>query len=222
MKLTFDNVKNNPKIEGFIKQTESYLDALGYTDHGHRHVNIVADRCRVLAKKIGLSDHIADLSAISGYCHDMGNFLGRTQHHYWAAFLFSQVFMNEVDDSDDISTVMQAMVTHDKDDLKIVSKVAAVLILADKSDVHRTRVKQAKTKTLKQDIHDRVNYSVIDNKFTITPRKKEITLKLKIDTKVTPPIEYFEIFTERMTYCRQAAKYLGYKFVLVINNFKLS
>lgn len=221
MKLTLEQVKNNSKIKSFIAQTDDFLDAMGYTDHGPRHINIVADRARTLAKSLGLNKQDQESAAISGYCHDMGNFLGRSQHHYWASILFSQVFINEVD-GPELATIMQAIVTHDKDEVKITNKVSAVLILADKSDVHRTRVRNKDLKNIKSDIHDRVNYSVTENKFLINTDKKEIMLRLKIDTKVTELIEYFEIFIDRMTYCRLAANYLGYKFVLYINNFKLS
>ena len=221
MELTLDQVKANPKIKDFIKQTEKYLDGLGYTDHGLRHINIVADRARSVSKKLGLSVHEQELAAIAAYCHDMGNFLGREQHHYWAALLFTQVFLNEADNPNDVSTIAQAIVSHDKDDLKIVNKVTAVLILADKSDVHRSRVKRSKGQNLKKDIHDRVNYAIIDNGLLVKPKSKIITLRLKLDTKFSVVLEYFEIFTERMAFCRVAAKYLGYKFSLEINNFKL-
>jgi len=221
MKLILDAVKRNPKIIDFINQTERYLDALGYTDHGERHINIVADRARSIAKKIGLDSRAQELSAIAAYCHDMGNFLGRSQHHYWAALLFSQVFINEVDNPNDVSTIIQAIVSHDKNELKIVNKVAAVLVLADKSDVHRSRVRKTKGKDLKKDIHDRVNYAVISNDLVVIENKKLIVLKLKLDTEFSAPLEYFEIFTERMSFCRTAAKSLGYSFGLEINKFKL-
>ena len=221
MKLTLKQIKENPKIHDFIKQTEKYLDALSYTDHGFRHVNIAADRAKSIAKKIGMSAHDQELSAIAAYCHDMGNFLGRSQHHYWAALLFSQVYLNEADNPNDVSTIVQAIVSHDKDDLKIVSKVTAVLILADKSDVHRSRVKNTKGKNLKKDIHDRVNYAVIGNDLIVNKGRKLITLRIKLDSKFSAPLEYFEIFTDRMTFCRLAAEYLGYKFSLEINKFKL-
>ncbi|MFA6215005.1 MAG: HD domain-containing protein [Patescibacteria group bacterium] len=221
MKLTLDIVKNDKKIKNFIGQTEKYLNALGYTDHGLRHINIVADRARSIAKKLGLKERDQELSSIAGYCHDLGNFLGRTQHHYWAALLFSQVFLNQVDNPDDVSTIMQAIVSHDKDELKIVDVVTAVLILADKSDVHRSRVKQSKGYNFEKDIHDRVNYAIIDNDLVVDPKRKLISLRLKLDTKFSAPLEYFEIFTERMAFCRIAAEYLGYKFGLEINNFKL-
>ncbi|MFA5022448.1 MAG: HD domain-containing protein [Patescibacteria group bacterium] len=223
MKLTLDLVKQNPKIKDFVNQTERYLNALGYTDHGTRHINIVADRAKSLAHKLGLSEREQELASIAGYCHDMGNFLGRTQHHYWASFLFSQVFLNEVDNPNDVSTIIQAIVSHDKDELKIVNKVTAVLILADKSDVHRSRVKNHKMRQNdpQEDIHDRVNYAVIDNDLIVDPKKKIITLRMQLDTKFSAPLEYFEIFTERMAFCRIAAEYLSYKFGLEINNFKL-
>lgn len=222
MKLTLNQIKKDRKIYDFITQTEAYMDALGYTDHGFRHVSIVCDRSRSLAKKIGLSAKDQELAGISGYCHDMGNFLGRTQHHYWSAILFSQIFMERVSDADDISTIMQAIVSHDKDELKLVNAVSAILILADKSDVHRTRVKERNLDKIKTDIHDRVNYSVTDNDLMVDEVKKEIILKLILDTNFTDTMEYFEIFSGRMTYCRMAAIYLGYDFVLMINDTKLS
>lgn len=220
MKLTLTEVKTNLAIKNFIKQTEKYLDAFGYTDHGFRHINIAADRAKAIGKKIGISAREQELAAIAAYCHDMANFLGRDQHHYWAALLFFQIFLSEADNPDDVSTIAQAIVSHDKQDLKIISKVSALLVLADKSDVHRSRVR-TKIRPTQFDIHDRVNYAVIGNDLLIDPRKRLITLRLKLDTKFSAPLEYFEIFTDRMTFCRLAAQYLGYKFSLEINRFKL-
>ncbi|MCD4705123.1 HD domain-containing protein [bacterium] len=220
--ITLKQIKQNPKTKEFINQTEVYLDALSYTDHGERHLNIVADRARKIARHLNLSVHEQELAAIAGYCHDMGNFLGRTQHHYWSSFLFSQVFMSEINNPNDITSIMQAIASHDKNELKIVNKITACLILADKSDVHRTRVKEKNMNKIKTDIHNRVNYSVTKNDFKINKNKKQIILKLNIDTKITKPMDYFEIFLERMTFCKEAAKFLKYDFVLIINNFKLS
>lgn len=223
MHLTLNEVKNNPKIKDFVGQTEKFLNSLGFTDHGIRHINIVSDRSRSVAKKLGLDERHQELAAIAGYCHDMGNFLGRTQHHYWASFLFSQVFLNEAENPNDVSTIMQAIVSHDKNELKIVDAVTAVLIIADKSDVHRSRVKKnnISRSNSADDIHDRVNYAVIANDLVVDPKKKIISLKLKLDTKFSAPLEYFEIFTDRMAFCRLAAEFLGYRFGLEINNFKL-
>lgn len=221
MPLTFDAVHNHPAIKTFIERSKSYLDNLGYTDHGYRHVELVAERARSLAKQIGLTEREQELAAIAGYCHDMGNFLGRTDHHYWGSLLFSQTFLPSDYKTAEVVTVMQAIANHDKIDLKIVSAIGAVLVIADKSDVHRRRVNK-KNYSLMNDIHDRVNYASTDNQLTVNKRKKEIYLTIKIDTKLVDTIEYFEIFIDRMTFCRQAATYLGYDFVLTINNFKLS
>jgi len=221
-KLTLAEVKANPYIETFIKETDRYVDSLGYTDHGLRHADIVSERSMKMAKQLGLTAHEQELAGIVGWCHDMGNFLGRTQHHYWSAMLFSQIFIPNNYEPKDIARVSQAIVSHDKDDLKIVDKLSAIVIIADKSDVHRSRVLAKSVKNRQQDVHDRVNYAATNNILTIDSKKKHITLKIQIDTKEAEPMDYFEIFIERMSFCRMAAGYLGYKFVLVINNFRLS
>ncbi|MFA5228611.1 MAG: HD domain-containing protein [Candidatus Paceibacterota bacterium] len=219
--ITLEEVKNNKKIKEFIKQTEKYLDSLGFTDHGQRHINIVSDRARKLARDIELSKREEELVAIAGYCHDMGNFLGRENHHFWSSILLSQIYIDEMP-TRDLTEIMQAIASHDKDSLNILNNITACLILADKSDVHRTRVKEKRIEKIKEDIHNRVNYSVIKNDLKINKKNKQITLKLEIDTKITKPMDYFEIFLERMIFCRKAANFMGYDFTLIINNFKLS
>lgn len=221
MKLTLEGVKQNPYIDNFIRQTQTYLTAMGYTDHGFDHIGIVSDRCLYMAEKLGLSAHEIELAGIAGYCHDMGNYLGRTQHHYWSAMLFTQVFIPSADPQD-ISRVSQAIVAHDKNELKIVDKISAILIIADKSDVRRERVKPAAQKNRDNDIHDRVNLAATKNSLRINRLRKQIVLKISIDARQANTMDYFEIFSERMSYCRIAAKYLGYRFVLIINNVKLS
>ncbi|MDD3283566.1 MAG: phosphohydrolase, partial [Candidatus Pacebacteria bacterium] len=145
----------------------------------------------------------------------------RDNHHFWSALLFSQIYINEIS-TQDLSEIMQAIASHDKDNLNIINNITACLILADKSDVHRTRVKERNIEKIREDIHDRVNYSVIKNDLKISKKNKQITLKLEIDTEITKPMDYFEIFLERMIYCRKAANFMKYDFVLIINNFKLS
>ena len=221
MKLTLEGVKQNPYIDNFIRQTHLYLEAMGYTDHGFDHVGIVCERSMYLAKSLRLSAHEIELAGIAGYCHDMGNYLGRTQHHYWSAMLFTQVFIPTADPQD-ISRVSQAIVAHDKNELKIVDKISAILIIADKSDVRRERVLSEAKRTRDNDIHDRVNLAATKNSLKISRLRKQIVLKISIDTRQANVMDYFEIFSERMSYCRLAAKYLGYKFVLIINNVKLS
>lgn len=222
MQLTLQEIKKDPRINSFISQTDKYLRSLGYTDHGKRHLDIVSDRSKKIARHIGLSEREQEMAAIAGWCHDMGNFLGRTQHHYWAAMLFSQCYINEADKPNEVSKIIQAIVSHDKDELKIVDEITACLIIADKSDVHRSRVIDKNAKNLKEDIHDRVNYAVTDNKLTIDEKKKTITLALQLDTKFTSIMDYFSIFVERMNYCQTAAIFLKYEFHLKINNTKLA
>lgn len=219
--LNIETVKKHPGVKACIKKSEQYLNSLGFTDHGSRHLGVVSDRARSLAKKIGLNERGQELATIAGYCHDMGNFLHRKGHCYTGAMLFGQFFWNSTEKKEEILEVMQAIANHDESDYEIINKIGAVLILADKSDVHRSRVRNKDLKSIQEDIHDRVNYSVVDSSFSLNDKKKEVVLKLKIDTKITGAMEYFEIFNDRMIACRRAAKYLGYGFVLVINNFKL-
>jgi len=220
MKLTLEQVKNNPYVKEYIKQTEIALRALGFTEHGQRHSDLVSKRAYFLAQKIGLSKEQRELAAIAGYLHDFGNFLGRNQHHYWGALLASQIFGNKLDPKN-LSILIQAIANHDKYEMKFTSKVSAILVLADKSDVHFTRVVEPNGDQIKADIHDRVNFATKENKIEVDKKEKKIKLELKIETDICPVMEYFEIFTERMAYCREAANYLGYSFNLVINNFNL-
>lgn len=218
---TFSQVKNNPLVLEYIKRTEEALVALSYTDHGLRHCNLVADRARNIAKGIGLDQRTQELCAIAGFCHDMGNFLSRTNHHYLASVLFQQVFVNDFDPKE-LTEIMQAIANHDKDEMNFTTTVSAILVLADKADVHRSRVTVSKMEDIKGDIHDRVNYATKDSKLRVDKAKKRIILSLEIDTTFVPVIEYFEIFTDRMVFCRKAAEFLGYSFGLVINKFRLS
>lgn len=219
--LTFDNIKKNPQIHEFIEKSAESLKIQGYTDHGFRHVGIVSDRAGKIARNLKFNETDTESVKIAGYCHDMGNFLGRSAHHYWGAMLFHQIFHGDLD-VEQITGIMQAVVAHDKEQVKIMNKIAAVTIIADKSDVHRSRVLSKKMEKIKADIHDRVNYAVVDNHLVIIPDKKIIRLSLILDQKFIDILEYFEIFTNRMTYCRTAANYLGYKFSLEVNKFKLS
>lgn len=220
--ISLAEVKKNPHILEFIEQTEKALAALSFTDHGFRHANLVADRARVIAKEIGLTEREEEMAAITGFCHDMANFLSRTYHNYFAGILFHQVFKDEGDPKE-LVTISQALANHDKkiEDVAFASPVSAIAILADKSDVHRSRVTVKNIEEIKTDIHDRVNYATRATSLKVDKNKKRITLTLRIDTNFVPIMEYFEIFTERMVFCRKAAEYLGYSFGLIINKFRL-
>ncbi len=218
--ITLDDVKKNAQILEFINQTEIAMEALRYTNHGLRHSEIVSQRAMEIAKSIGLSDREGELVAMAGFCHDMGNFLTRTFHHFFGAQLFSQVFMGQFDPRE-LAMIMQAISNHDKEEMNFTHNISAILVLADKSDVSKSRVTQKDPAHFKTDIHDRVNYATEESDIKVDKKKKEITLELKIDTTFCPVIEYFEIFTERMIFCRKAAQFLGYDFGLVINKFRL-
>jgi len=218
--LTLAEVKKNPQLLEFIKQTEIALKALGYTEHGLEHSKLVADRARTIAKEIRLPKNQQELAAIAGFCHDMGSFLSRSRHNDLGALLFHQVFQKDFSPKE-MALIMETISNHDKEEMEFSHSVPAVVVLADKSDVRRTRVYTKDVNKIKGDIHDRVNYATKLSRLKINKKKKQITLILKIDVNFVPIMEYFEIFTDRMIYCRKAAQYLGYKFGLVINNFKL-
>lgn len=214
-------IKSNSLIMEFIRESEISLKAISYTEHGLRHATLVSDRARNIAQEIGLSHREVELAAIAGFCHDMANFVGRTQHHYWGAILFSQIFHSEFSPSD-LAEIMQAIANHDKENMmRFTNPVSAVIVLADKSDADRKRVIAKSIAEIGKDIHDRVNYATTDAHLKVNKNLKKIILTLKIDTRFVEIMEYFEIFTERMTYCRTAAQYLGYDFDLIINNIAL-
>ena len=218
--LTLAQVKKNPQILEFIKETEVALATLAFTEHGLDHATLVGDRARTIAKEIGLTKNDQEMAAIAAFCHDMGNFISRDYHHYFGALLFHQVFHNDFTPKE-LTLIMHAIANHDKEEMKFYHPIAAIVVLADKSDVHYSRVIVKDLNKIKKDIHDRVNFATKSSRLKIDKRKKRITLTLKIDTSFVPIMEYFEIFTKRMVYCRKAAEYLNYSFGLVINNFKL-
>ncbi|OGZ64167.1 MAG: hypothetical protein A3A98_04270 [Candidatus Staskawiczbacteria bacterium RIFCSPLOWO2_01_FULL_40_39] len=218
--INLDDVKKDPQILEFINQTEEAMEALSYTNHGLRHANVVSERAMEIAKSIGLPEREGELAGIAGFCHDMGNFMTRTYHHFFGATLFSQVFLDKFEPQE-LAMVMQAIANHDKEEMNFTNNISAILVLADKSDVDRSRVTSKDPDHFKNDIHDRVNYAATESKIKVEKEKKRITLTLKIDTNFCPVIEYFEIFTERMVFCRKAAQFLGYDFGLVINKFRL-
>ena len=218
--FTLNQVKNNSQVLEFIRQTEIRMRVLRYSEHGLRHANLVSDRAREIAKEITLTDREQEMCAIAGFCHDMGNFMSREYHNYFGSLLFHQIF-NEKFEPKEMFKIVQAISNHDKAEMNFTNKISAILVLADKSDVRRSRVMIKSVKEIKNDIHNRVNFATKESVLKVNKKKKTITLMLSIDSKSVPVMEYFEIFTKRMVYCRQAAKYLNYHFGLIINNFKL-
>jgi len=217
--LTFNEIRNNPAIITYIRKANEYLGVLGYTEHGFRHTELVAVTARRILMELGYSAREAELAAIAGYLHDIGNIVERT-HHYFIGALMAMNILKELGmEEKEIAEVAAAIGNHDERYGHPVNNISAAVILADKADVHRSRVRNRDFATF--DIHDRVNYAAEESELELDPVNRVITLKLKIDTRISRVMEYFEIFLSRMIQCRRAADFLRARFALVINESQL-
>ncbi len=221
--ITLDQVKKNKQVLAYIEQSDIVLNKLEYTYHGLSHVDLVSKRAGEIAETFGFNTKKVEYAKIAGFCHDMANFIGRNQHHYWGALLFNQIFAHHTDDLSGITQIMHAIASHDKYEKELIDEITAAVVIADKSDVHRNRVRKHSRgiKNLQNDIHDRVNFAVVENHLILDKNTKTIELKLKIDDKMISAMDYLEIFIERMSYCKISAQKIGCNFHLNINNFKL-
>lgn len=217
--ITYSDIKNSKEIQTYIRKADEALAALGYTEHSFVHVGKVANLARELLLKLDYSERLAELAAIAAHMHDVGNVVNRVDHAQSSALMSFRILDKMGMDVTEIATIISAIGNHDESTAFPVNEVVAALILADKTDVRRTRVRNRDITTF--DIHDRVNYSVEESTVTFLENKKEIMLKLKIDTKFGAVMDYFEIFLGRMILCRRAAEYLNLKFKLVINDIEL-
>lgn len=217
--LTFNELKRNKSVNTYIKSADASLAALGYTEHSFAHVGKVADGCEYILSTLGYNEHQIELAKIAAYLHDIGNLVNRIEHSQSGAVMAFRILDNLNMNAADIATVVSAIGNHDEGTGVPVNEVSAVLILADKSDVRRSRVRNRDKSNF--DIHDRVNYSVKRSSLSISDDKKYITLTLQIDTKYGNIMEYFEIFMARMILCRKAAEKLGLTFKLNINDHNL-
>lgn len=212
--ITFEDIKKNETINVYIKRADETLEKLGYTEHSFAHVIKVADCAMSILRTLGYSEREVELAGIAGYTHDIGNLVNRVAHSQSGAIMVFRLLDNIGMPPEDIATVVSAIGNHDEGTGVAVNAVAAALILADKSDVRRSRVRGG---DISVDIHDRVNYSVENSRIEINGEKTEITLYLKIDTAISSVMDYFEIFLGRMIMCRKAADFLGLRFKLNIN-----
>ena len=217
--VTFEQVKNDAAVRAYISAADASLIALGYTEHSFGHVIKVAECAGELLSELGYDEHTVELAKIAGVLHDIGNLVNRSEHSQSGAVMAFRILDNMGMDAHDIATIVTAIGNHDEGTGVPVNAVAAALILADKSDVRRTRVRNNDFSTF--DIHDRVNYSVEAAGLEISEDKSSILLKIKIDTSISPVMDYFEIFLARMMLCRKAAERLGLKFRLIINEQQL-
>ncbi len=217
--VTYKEIKNNEQIKTYIRKADEALTALGYTEHSFAHVGMVAEKARYILSTLGYPEHQIELAQIAGYMHDIGNVINRVDHAQSGAIMAFRLLDNIGVDAEDIATIISAIGNHDEDTAFPVNEVAAALILADKTDVRYTRVRNRDLSSF--DIHDRVNYSVKEAKTTINEDKTMISLELTIDTDVCPVMEYFEIFLTRMLLCKKAAEKLNLIFRLIINGQKI-
>ncbi len=213
--ITLEQVKNHPDVMVYLKKANEFLGVIGYTEHGERHANYVAENAHKILQVLGYDAHTCELAAIAGYIHDVGNVVSRHTHPAAGACLAGQFLKEMGMPVEDRVMIMSAIGNHDEGACDVVSPVAAALIMADKSDVHRSRVRSAKE--ILFDIHDRVNYAVTKSELHMDAKKRTVTLKLDIDRKISDMVEYFEIFTARMVACRRSAKLLGCTFEVDVN-----
>lgn len=217
--MTYEQIKKDEAVRVYITQADESLKALGFTEHSFAHVTKVAETAADLLEKLGYPQRTVELAKIAGYLHDIGNLVNRVDHSQSGAVMAFRILDRMNFPAEEIATIVAAIGNHDEGTGVPVNAVAAALILADKSDVRRSRVRNKKN--LSMDIHDRVNYSVTECDLALNEEKTSIILSLTVDTEVSPVMEYFEIFTKRMLMCRQAAQRLNLVFHLCINGQQL-
>lgn len=217
--LSYEAVTSNEAIKIYITKADESLAALGYTEHSFAHVLHVAQMAGYILQTLGYDERTVELGKIAGYLHDIGNLANRKDHSQSGAVMAYSMLNDMGCDPSDIATIVTAIGNHDEGTGVPVNAVAAALILADKADVRRSRVRNRDISTF--DIHDRVNYSVVKSALKINEDKTLVKLKLTVDTKFGSVMDYFEIFLGRMILCRKAAEKLGLQFKLIINEQQL-
>lgn len=217
--VTFEKIKNNEAINTYIRKADQTLSELGFTEHNFAHVGIVAENASYIMETLGYSEREVELVKIAAYLHDIGNLVNRVDHSQSGAVMAFRILDNLHMPAEEICDIVAAIGNHDEGTGRPISPMAAALILADKSDVRRSRVRNNDPATF--DIHDRVNYSVKKAELKINENHTLIKLKLSVDTRYGSVMDYFEIFMNRMVLCRKAAERLGLQFKLMINEQQL-
>ena len=217
--ITLKDIKDDPQVKTYLEKADKHMSVIGYTEHGHRHAGLVADTAFSIISKLGYSRRDCELAQIAGYLHDIGNVVGRYDHGQVSALIAQDVLIRLGMKPDEVATVIGAIGNHEEKESDPVNVACSGLIIADKSDVHRSRVRNPNMITF--DIHDRVNYAARSSSLRIDKPKRTITLELEIDTSISQVMEYFEIFLSRMIVSRRAAKFLKSRFRLVINKVRL-
>ena len=219
MSITLEQVKKSEEITSYIRKADESLSALGFTEHSFAHVGLVSAQASAILKTLGYDDRTCELAAIAGWLHDIGNVINRIDHAQSGAVMAFRILDKMGASPEETATIITAIGNHDEGNGVPVNEVAAALILADKADVRRSRVRNTDIATF--DIHDRVNYSVKKSQLKINEDRTLVKLKLTVDTKYGSVMDYFEIFMQRMILCRKAAERLGLQFKLMINEQQL-
>jgi uncharacterized protein len=217
--VTLAEVRHDHEVQVFVRKADENLGVLGYTEHGPRHCGLVADIAQNVLLRLGYPQRSAELAAIAGYLHDIGNGINRLDHGIGAALLSRHILERLGMGPDEYAEVMCAIGNHEEEYGQAVSPLAAAVILGDKSDVHRSRVRVIDPET--DDIHDRVNMATTRSFLKVDADGRTITLELEIDTDIIQVMQYFEIFMARMMMCRRAAEFLGCRFGILINGTRL-
>jgi metal-dependent HD superfamily phosphatase/phosphodiesterase len=217
--ITLDDVKRREDITIYLSRADQNMEAIGYTEHGFRHANLVADRARGIMQALGRSPREIELAAIAGYLHDIGNVATREEHEQVAVVLAYSVLKEMGMPPAELADIMAGVGNHEEPHGEPFGPVAAAVIIADKSDVARSRVRDIHPS--RYDEHDRVNYATISSDLSVNREHTLISLHLETDTQIAPIMEYFELFLQRMVMARRAARVLGCEFELVINGTKL-
>ena len=217
--MTFQDIRKNEEVCALLEKGNQNLGVLGFTDHSEAHCLLVAERAAYILRKLGYSDHEEDLVRIAGFMHDIGNAINRTHHAELGALLANDILKQTDMPMADRIAVIAAIGQHDESTGGSKDPISAALILADKTDVRRNRVRTKDQSSF--DIHDRVNYAVTGSTLKVDTEKQVIALNLQIDEDICTMYEYFDIFLNRMLMCRGAAEMLGYKFRLTVNGGKV-
>lgn len=217
--LDYQEIKRNAEVLAYLQKGNQNLGILGYTDHSAAHCAMVAERAAYVLRKLDYTEHVVELAKIAGFLHDIGNVINRSRHAEYGALLANEILKKTDMPLEDRVTVVSAIGNHDESTGGAVDAVSAALIIADKTDVRRNRVRNKEMAAF--DIHDRVNYAVTGAKLKVSKEKETITLNLQIDETICTMYEYFEIFLGRMMMCRGAAEILGARFKLTANGSKV-
>lgn len=215
MLVTFNEIKHNRTIRTYIEQADRSLKELSFTEHSFPHVTKAAHTAAMILTELGYTSREAELAKIAGFMHDIGNVINRIDHAQSGAIMAFRILDHLGMDPEEIALVISAIGNHDEHTAAPVNPIAAALIIADKTDVRRSRVRQRSD--IETDIHDRVNYAVEETKTYFNEDKTAFVLEMQIDTAICPVMDYFQIFLERMALCRRAAKFLNVAFNLIIN-----